>query len=213
MKEKSKRRRKRKNKKMGSKQRISICQTTAAVYACEDCMHAWGREVFNGVVQDFFGKPDVIEDPRPRIKQAIEALEADTVPFHKLKKWERLDKDPADYKNEKDPKRIFGLRDDLEEDDKIWYYLADKTKTEDKVSFTENPAEINLSKYKEYLYTAVEPFLRALGDTEEDIKALLKMEKQKTKKRRKKCKQQPTTAAVVNFEQEDQEAEEEDLDN
>jgi DNA polymerase I len=144
-------------------------------------MPLWGREVFNGVVQDFFGKPDVIEDPRPRIKQAIEELEAGMVPLHKLKKWERLDMDPADYKNEKDPKRIFGLRDELQEDDKIWYYLADKTKTDVKVSFTENPAEINLQKYKEYLETAIEPFLKALGDSD-DIRALLGLPLKKKKK-------------------------------
>ncbi|MDQ3969160.1 MAG: hypothetical protein M3275_12285, partial [Thermoproteota archaeon] len=153
-------------------------------------MPAWGREVFQGIVQDFFGKPDVIEDPRPRIKQAIEALEAGTVPLHKLKKWERLDRDPADYKNAKDPKKIFGLRDELEEDDKIWFYLADKTKTEDKVSFTENPAEIDLSAYKRYLHTAVEPFLKALGDSDADIAALLGV---KLKHKRKQVENEEET--------------------
>jgi hypothetical protein len=42
-------------------------------------MPRWGREVFKGIVQDFFGKPDIIEDPRPKIKQAIEELEAGLV--------------------------------------------------------------------------------------------------------------------------------------
>ena len=145
-------------------------------------MPVWGREVFNGVVQDFFGKPDVIEDPRSKIRQAIKQLEAGLVPLYKLKKWERLDKDPIDYKNDKDPKKVYGQLEDLEEDDKIWYYPADKKMTEGGVSFTKNPAEINLQKYKEYLKTAVEPFLKALGDSEDDIKTMLGLPLNRKKK-------------------------------
>jgi hypothetical protein len=102
--------------------------------------------------------------------------------LYKLKKWERLDKDPIDYKNDKDPKKVYGLLEDLEEDDKIWYYPADKKMTEGGVSFTKNPAEINLQKYKEYLETAIEPFLKALGDSEDEIKALLGLPMKEKKK-------------------------------
>jgi DNA polymerase elongation subunit (family B) len=149
-------------------------------------MPTWGREVFNGVVSDFFGNPDKIEDPRPRITEAIEDLETGKVPLSKLKKWERLDQDPSEYKNAKDPKKIYGLAEDLEEDDKIWYYLGDKKLTQDNVSFTRNPAEIDIAKYKKYLHTATEPFLKALGDSKEDIDRLFGVSVKIKRKKKKK---------------------------
>ncbi len=143
-------------------------------------MPLWGREIFKGVVQDFFGDATHIADPRPKIIQLIEDLDSGKVPLNKLRKYEHLNKDPSEYKNANDVKRVLGLKYDLEEDDRVEYFFADKKKlkaaNKKALSWTEDPTEIDYTTYKEYLRTAIEPFLKALGDDDKAINDLLKIE-------------------------------------
>ena len=100
----------------------------------------------------------VTTNPIVNLKKALKDLDSGSVNPELLKRSNRLSKNPEEYENENDRKRKIGLATSSKKGDVIEYFESDN-----KESYSLNPREISIKKYKVMLWKAIKDILEISG--------------------------------------------------
>jgi len=135
---------------------------------------AFIQTVFREMINDI--KNDI--NPISKLRQDLNELESRQVPAEKLSIYLTLSKNPQEYANDCLQKRL-GNKNSLKKGDTLVYYKCDKQEVVkyrqgnyqiNRVSESDNSADVSYAKYKEMLINCVKDVLEILGyDIEQDL--------------------------------------------
>jgi DNA polymerase elongation subunit (family B) len=114
----------------------------------------WINTIFRQTVYDILAN----NNPIINLKKAISDLESGNVDSELLKRSNKLSKNPEEYENENDRKRKIGLAIGARKGDVIEYYESDCLE-----SYSLNPQEISIRKYKTILWKVIKEILEIAG--------------------------------------------------
>jgi DNA polymerase I len=120
-------------------------------------VHDVFRQILNKIVVEQ-------TDPIPTLRNAMSDLElGNIINPDKLKIYKRLGENPEDYKSKTSQCAVIGKSLGAKKGDLIGYFDADIRKTTDGKSWSTNPADIDIAKYKMKLWNTVKEVLEIAG--------------------------------------------------